>query len=308
MDGTDFFLGGLGSMGATLITNPLEVVKTRMQLQGELAAKGTYRKPYRGIADAFVTIARNDGYAALQKGLAPSLCFQFILNSCRLGIYNTANEYRWTKQANGNQSVLKSAFWGATGGFVGSALASPFFMVRTHLQSQAKAVIAVGFQHQHTGMMSALKEIFQKHGVQGLYRGVAITMPRALLGSGGQLAAFGYTKDFLTRRPILANQSETFVSIAAGAVGGTVMAITMTPPDVIATRLYNQGVDAKGKGIYYKGVIDCCIKIIKTEGIAGLYKGFWPHYMRIGPHATLVLLFFDELKLLRTKYYVSKVV
>ncbi|XP_052893373.1 LOW QUALITY PROTEIN: solute carrier family 25 member 35-like [Anopheles moucheti] len=235
MDGTDFLLGGIGSMGATLITNPLEVVKTRMQLQGELAAKGTYHKPYRSVVDAFITVAKKDGYAALQKGLAPSLCFQFILNSCRLGIYNTANEHGLTKQRNGHQSILKSAFWGATGGFVGSALASPFFMLRTHLQSQAKAEIAVG-----------------------------------------------------------------------GAVGGTVMAITMTPPDVIATRLYNQGVDAKGKGIYYNGVVDCFIKILKSEGVGGLYKGFWPHYMRIGPHATLVLLFFDELKSMRRKYYEAK--
>uniref|UniRef100_A0A182VLC2 Mitochondrial oxaloacetate carrier protein n=1 Tax=Anopheles merus TaxID=30066 RepID=A0A182VLC2_ANOME len=298
MDGTDFLLGGVGSMAATLITNPLEVVKTRMQLQGELAAKGTYHKPYRSVVDAFITIAKNDGYAALQKGLAPSLCFQFILNSCRLGIYNTANEHGWTKQSNGNQSILKSAFWGAAGGFVGSALASPFFM--------AKAEIAVGYQHQHSGMISAMKDIFKKHGVQGLYRGVAVTMPRALLGSGGQLAAFGYTKDFLVRHPVSAQQSDTFVSTVAGAVGGTVMAITMTPPDVIATRLYNQGVDAKGRGIYYNGVVDCFVKILKAEGVAGLYKGFWPHYMRIGPHATLVLLFFDELKTMRRKYYEAK--
>uniref|UniRef100_A0A182JY08 Mitochondrial oxaloacetate carrier protein n=1 Tax=Anopheles christyi TaxID=43041 RepID=A0A182JY08_9DIPT len=298
MDGTDFLLGGVGSMAATLITNPLEVVKTRMQLQGELAAKGTYHKPYRSVVDAFITIAKKDGYAALQKGLAPSLCFQFILNSCRLGIYNTANDHGWTKQGNGNQSILKSAFWGATGGFVGSALASPFFM--------AKAEIAVGYQHQHTGMISAIKDIFKKHGIQGLYRGVAVTMPRALLGSGGQLAAFGYTKDLLVRYPIISEQSDTFVSTVAGAVGGTVMAITMTPPDVIATRLYNQGIDAKGKGIYYNGVVDCFVKILKSEGVAGLYKGFWPHYMRIGPHATLVLLFFDELKSIRRKYYEAK--
>lgn len=62
---------------------PIKVVKTRMQLQGELAAKGTYAKPYTSILDAFVTIAKNDGIWALQKGLAPSLCFQFGINSAR---------------------------------------------------------------------------------------------------------------------------------------------------------------------------------------------------------------------------------
>ncbi|XP_058457768.1 solute carrier family 25 member 35-like isoform X2 [Malaya genurostris] len=303
MDATDFLLGGVASMAATLFINPLEVIKTRMQLQGELLTKGTYAKPYKNILDAFITIAKNDGYWALQKGLAPSLCFQFVINAVRLGVYNTAYETGLTKTKNGRQSIWKCAFWGGTGGFIGSALASPFFMLRTHLQSQAATQIAVGYQHKHSGMLSALKNIFLMHGIKGLYRGVAVTMPRAMLGSGGQLAGYGYTKDLLTRYPLNSNQTDRIVSFLSGIMAGTVMAITMTPPDVIATRLYNQGVDSKGKGIYYKGVVDCCFKILKTEGVAGLYKGFWPHYMRIGPHSMLVLVFFDELKNVRKYYY-----
>ncbi|XP_055619203.1 solute carrier family 25 member 35-like isoform X1 [Toxorhynchites rutilus septentrionalis] len=303
MDGTDFLLGGIASMGATVFTNPLEVVKTRMQLQGELASKGTYVRPYRSVSDAFVTIVKNDGFLALQKGLTPSLCFQFIINAVRLGVYNTALENGLTRDADGKQSIWKSAFWGGTGGFVGSALASPFFMLRTHLQSKATAQIAVGFQHKHTGLLSALREIFQKYGVKGLYRGVAVTMPRAMLGSGGQLAGFGYTKDMLTRNPLYPGQSERIVSVLSGIAAGTVMAVTMTPPDVVATRLYNQGIDGSGKGIYYSGVIDCFVKILRTEGVAGLYKGFWPHYVRIGPHSMLVLMFYDELKSVRRNYY-----
>lgn len=83
MDYTGFLIGGLSSAGATVITNPLEVVKTRMQLQGELAAKGTSVEPYRNVFQAFYKIAKNDGYFGLQKGLSAALCFQFILNSCR---------------------------------------------------------------------------------------------------------------------------------------------------------------------------------------------------------------------------------
>ncbi|XP_055607902.1 solute carrier family 25 member 35-like [Uranotaenia lowii] len=305
MDGRDFLLGGVAAMGATLFTNPLEVVKTRMQLQGELAAKNTYHKPYRGVIDAFVTIAKNDGYWALQKGLVPSLYFQFGINAVRLGIYNAALNSGYTLSPNGSQSLWKSALWGGIGGFIGSALTSPFLMLRTHLQSQASASIAVGYQHKHTGMVSALREIFRKHGIQGLYRGVSVTMPRAMLGSGGQLAGFGVSKDFLSRNPLYRDQSERIVSLMSGIAGGTVMAITMTPPDVVATRLYNQGVDNQGKGLYYKGVFDCTIKIYKTEGIADLYKGFWPHYMRIGPHSMLVLMFFDELKSMQ-KVYIQK--
>jgi hypothetical protein len=34
----------------------------------------------------------------------------------------------------------------------------------------------------------------------------------------------------------------------------------------------------------YTGTFDCLTKIIKSEGLFGLYKGFIPNWMRIGPH------------------------
>lgn len=88
---------------------------------------------------------------------------------CRLGIYTTAYERGWTKNKDGHESIIKSALVGATGGFLGAAFASPFFMLRTHLQSQAVTDIAVGHQHRHTGMLSAFKIIYDKFGIAGLY-------------------------------------------------------------------------------------------------------------------------------------------
>ena len=79
------------------------------------------------------------------------------------------------------------------------------------------------------------------------------------------------------------------------------MTIIMHPPDVISTRLYNQGTNASGQGLIYSGVIDCFIKTVKSEGFKGLYKGFLPHYLRLGTHSVLVLVFFDELKALKLK-------
>lgn len=124
-----------------------------------------------------------------------------------------------------------------------------------------------------------------------------MTIPRGMMGSGTQIATFGTTKDYLQRK--YPDMDATLTSLVSGASAGTAMAIAMNPTDVISTRLYNQGVSASGKGIYYSGVIDCFLKILKAEGFAGFYKGFWPHYIRIGPHSALVLLFFDELKLLK---------
>lgn len=216
-----------------------------------------------------------------------------------MGIYTTAYERGWTKSADGTVSIAKSAFFGGVGGTIGQALASPFFMLRNQLQSASVEKIAVGYQHKHEGFFAAFQKIYKAHGVAGLYRGVLVTVPRGMMGSGTQIATFGATKDYLQRSH--SDIDETLISLISGATAGTAMAIAMNPTDVISTRLYNQGVSASGKGIYYSGVIDCFLKILKAEGIAGFYKGFWPHYIRIGPHSALVLLFFDELKLLKLK-------
>uniref|UniRef100_A0A1L8DZX7 Putative mitochondrial oxoglutarate/malate carrier n=1 Tax=Nyssomyia neivai TaxID=330878 RepID=A0A1L8DZX7_9DIPT len=300
---SDFLLGGIASMGATVFTNPLEVIKTRIQLQGELAARGTYVEPYKGIIQSLITVAKHDGITGLQKGLVPALYFQFVLNAFRLGIYNRAVEAGLTKSRNGKESFGMNLFWGATGGLVGAVLSSPFFMIKTHLQSQAVKAIAVGHQHRHTSMSHAIVEIYRAYGISGLYRGVLATIPRAILGSGGQLATFGVTKDLIRRHSGIENP--LWVSLLAGMLAGSVMAMTITPPDVIATRLFNQGVDEKGKGIFYRGVIDCFIKVVKAEGFRWLYKGFWASYFRIGPHATLVLMFFDQMVMYRKKAFTS---
>ncbi|XP_067630694.1 solute carrier family 25 member 35-like [Eurosta solidaginis] len=300
MGASDFILGGTASVAATLFTNPIEVIKTRIQLQGELSARGTYVEPYKGVFGAFIAVGRNEGLTGLQKGLVPALYFQFIINSFRLGLYNMALEKKWMHNKNGDISFPLGLFWGAFGGCVGTYFSSPFFLIKTQLQSQAAKSIAVGYQHEHTGTFQALHQIYTQNGVTGLWRGSSAAIPRAALGSGAQIATFGKTKAALRDNGWVTQP--TLNSFCAGGIAGSIMSLAITPPDVITTRLYNQGVDDTGKGIYYKGWLDCVVKIVRSEGLYGLYKGFWPNYLRIAPHSTLVLLFFDKLLSIRNQY------
>nr|CAI5827011.1 unnamed protein product [Callosobruchus analis] len=247
----EFALGGAAAMCAGCFTNPLEVLKTRMQLQGELQAKGQHVVHYRNVLHAGYVVAKNDGVLALQKGLAPALWVQLILNGMRLGTFQFCDNRGYIRDKEGNIVFAQSALCTGFGGVLGQFFSSPLFLVKTQLQSQATKTIAVGHQHEHN-----------------------------------------YFED-----------KRLLTSFLGAMVGGVAVSITMTPFDLILTRLYNQPTDDKGKGKLYKGYLDCVIKIYRREGLPAFYKGFGPMYLRLGPHSILCLVFWDQFKALENKYF-----
>jgi solute carrier family 25 protein 34/35 len=75
----------------------------------------------------------------------------------------------------------------------------------------------------------------------------------------------------------------TGLHFAASMICGFLVCCAMNPFDVISTRMYNQKVDPVTKvGVLYKNPVDCLVKMVQTEGVSGLYKGFAAHYLRIG--------------------------
>ncbi|XP_078389923.1 solute carrier family 25 member 35 isoform X1 [Cetorhinus maximus] len=293
----DFLLSGAAACGACLFTNPLEVVKTRMQLQGELQSGGSYRVHYRNAFQATYTIWRVDGLLALQKGLLPALLYQFCMNGIRLGSYSLIESSGYTS-TKGRVSAAKSTVSGALAGVAGALLASPVYLVKTHLQAQSASAIAVGHQYQHEGTLHALMTIYRRHGITGLWRGSSSAVPRVIVGSAAQLSTFSTTKQ-LTNDLQIFQPGSWLVSLTAGMVSSVFVVLAMTPFDVISTRLYNQPVDQEGKGVFYRGFLDCFAKTMRKEGLHGLYKGTGASYFRLGPHTILSLFFWEEI----CKYY-----
>lgn len=124
----DFVLSGAAACGACLFTNPLEVVKTRMQLQGELKSRGTYQIYYRNVFHAFYTIGKVEGVVALQKGLSAGLLYQFFMNGVRLGSYAIIESSGYI-HTNGRVNAVKTTLAGAVAGVVGAVMGSPIYLV-----------------------------------------------------------------------------------------------------------------------------------------------------------------------------------
>ncbi|GIX72588.1 solute carrier family 25 member 35 [Caerostris extrusa] len=84
----EFAIAGVAACCAGIFTNPLDVVKTRFQLQGELKSRGVYTVHYKNALQASYIIAKSDGIIALQKGLVPALWYQLFMNGVRLGSFD----------------------------------------------------------------------------------------------------------------------------------------------------------------------------------------------------------------------------
>lgn len=55
-------------------------------------------------------------------------------------------------------------------------------------------------------------------------------------------------------------------------------------------------VDGSNSGALYTSAIDCLRKTCATEGFLGLYKGFFPVWLRIGPHTIITFYVFEKLR------------
>ncbi|XP_030633417.1 solute carrier family 25 member 34 [Chanos chanos] len=295
----DFFLGAMACCGACVFTNPLEVVKTRLQLQGELRARGSYQRHYRGVLQALWVVGRTDGIRGLQKGLSVGLLYQGLMNGVRLGFYSYVQGVGLTATPGG------SLIAGATAGALGAFIASPAYLVKTHLQAQTVEAIAVGHQHKHQGVSNAFVSIYRREGVIGLWRGVNGAVPRVMVGSAAQLATFSSAKEWVSRYEWFSPNS-WLVALTAAMISGVAVTITMTPFDVISTRLYNQPVDEFRRGRLYNGFMDCLVKVCQTEGLFGLYKGIGPVFVRLAPHTVLSMLLWDLMRQKALRYCSSQ--
>jgi len=273
-------LSGFSSQVAAFCTNPIDVVKTRLQIQGELG-----RKPailYDGFLRSFGTIVFNESLCGLYKGLGASLMREGIYSTIRLGGYDVM------KQLLGAHDPDNTPFWkklvsGAVSGILGSAIATPTDLIKVRMQASETVVYRTCFH--------GFIEVYQREGFRGLYRGVVPTTQRAGLLTAVQVSTYDHCK-YLLRAINIHNKLLNY--FLAAVMSGLMSALVTCPVDLIKTRLMNQAV--KNHTVEYKSVADCFFKTLRAEGVFGLYKGFFPTWTRIGPHTIITFIVNEHLR------------
>lgn len=246
---------------------PLDVVKTRQQLDSTGAYSGTIK--------CIKKIIKDEGFSRLYKGIsapilmeAPKRATKFAANDEWGKIYRNAFGMPTMNQP---LAILTGATAGATESFV----VVPFELVKIKLQDRTS---------KFNGMGEVVKHIVKNDGVLGLYRGLEPTLWRHVVWNAGYFGCIFQVRTVMPKPKTTTDK--TMVDMASGAIGGTFGTLLNTPFDVVKSRIQ------AGNTNKYVWSLPSLVTIAKEEGPAALYKGFIPKVLRLGPGGGILLVVF----------------
>ncbi|KAK3761358.1 hypothetical protein RRG08_060925 [Elysia crispata] len=291
-----YALSATAAVVAETVTYPLDLTKTRLQIQGERAQHvRTIRSsvvPHRGMIATAAGIVQEEGLLKLWQGVTPALYRHIVYTGCRMSMYEFLREKVFKKNKDGTFSLWKAIVSGMLAGGAGQFIASPADLVKVRLQMEGRRRLE-GLPVRVKNTAHAFTQIVSESGVLGLWRGWVPNVQRAALVNLGDLATYDTAKHLIL---VNTNLKDNYVThTMASACSGLVAAIIGTPADVIKTRIMNQPTQ-DGKGLLYSGSVDCLVKTVRQEGFLALYKGLLPIWTRMAPWSLVFWLSYEQVR------------
>ena len=143
---------------------------------------------------------------------------------------------------------------------------------------------------QDKGISEIVKQMLEKQGLYAFSRGLQANIARGIVLNCTKMACYDEAKNFVTKSTGF-DRNDIRCQFFSAGIAGFFMACTVTPIDMMKTRLMNQPINET----HYNGLIDCFTKVLKHEGPFAFYRGFLPIWGRFAPQATLQLVVFEKL-------------
>jgi solute carrier family 25 oxoglutarate transporter 11 len=226
-----FAQGAIGAMVGASASHPLDLIKVRMQIEGEAAASaGAAAGPRVGMVGLGRSIFQESGVPGLFRGLTASLFRQFFYSGGRFGVYDMLKSAAGVQDGSGaSPSLVQLVGMAATAGAVGACVANPGDVAMVRMQADGKLPPSERRNYKHIG--DALRRVAAEEGVGRLWRGVVPTVNRAMIVTVGHLAAYDEAKNQFKSRGIL--QEGIPLHFAASFTAAFVASLLSHPVDVV---------------------------------------------------------------------------
>ncbi|EFJ10435.1 hypothetical protein SELMODRAFT_233289 [Selaginella moellendorffii] len=290
-----FVEGWIASVVAGVSTHPLDLIKVRMQLQGE---QGKMQESYMNPFVMGAKLVRAEGFAGLYAGVSAAMLRQTLYASTRLGIYDML-KHRLSGDSGSGGGVVGGADLplfqkvaaALIAGGIGAAAGNPADVVMVRMQADGR--LPAKERRSYRNAFDALSQMVRNEGILSLWRGSSLTVQRAMIVTAVQLASYDHVKETLAFYKITNEGIATH--LVASLTSGFLTSVVSEPIDVIKTRVMNMKV-VFGKTPPYRNAIDCAMKTIRSEGVLALYKGLLPCFARQGPFAVVLFITLEQTK------------
>ncbi|KAK8644800.1 hypothetical protein V6N13_118669 [Hibiscus sabdariffa] len=162
--------GACAGVSSTLVTYPLELVKTRITIEKNM---------YDGILDAFLKILQKEGPAELYRGLAPSLIGVIPYAATNYFAYDTLRKVYRKISKEEKIGNIETLLIGSLAGAISSSATFPLEVARKHMQ-----VGALHGRQVYKNVVHAIASILEQEGIRGLYKGLGPSCMKLVPAAG----------------------------------------------------------------------------------------------------------------------------
>lgn len=271
-----FVAGATAGISETLLMYPLDVVKTRMQLQSKFNAK------YTGPLDCFIKTLRTEGAARFYRGIASPILMEVPKRATK---FSCNAKY---------QSLLKSAFGldkinqpltilsGAMAGMTEAVIITPFEVVKIRVQD---------YNTIFTNPAQCLTYIVKHEGVFSLYTGLGPTMWRSTVWNAGFFGIMHFVHSLMPETDNYVVQCR--YNFIAGMFGGSLSCFLSVPFDVVKSQIQSKRVSVPAGPWYRRSAVSYVLRQYKAEGFRSMYKGITPIICRYAPGGGILSLVYN---------------
>lgn len=186
--------GTCAGLAQTCITYPLELVRTRLSM-GVDQASGVQ---YKGIIDCFRLTIRNEGVAALYKGIVPTFLSGAPYTGLQMSTYEIFKRWLPPTPVGEQQNPVYTLIAGAGAGLVSQTITYPGDTVRRRMQTNGLN----GRPRIYTDSWDCFVTIIKKEGTLALFSGARANVVRCIPGTAIQFWSYEAIKRWFGVDPI----------------------------------------------------------------------------------------------------------
>eukprot|EP00050_Salpingoeca_kvevrii_P008615 m.303966 g.303966 ORF g.303966 m.303966 type:complete len:320 (-) comp16433_c0_seq1:160-1119(-) len=284
---------GLGAGAiSSIVCSPLDVAKTRLQVQGGLNVAR-----YNGLVGSLRAIYREEGWRGGFRGLGPGLVTVPLFWALYFPVYGHVRDSLAGIDAEGNpneSNAIHHCIGAVSAGCLADCVTNPLWVVRTRMVT---AIYHSTDAAAYTSTIGALRGIVQREGFLSLYKGLTASF-LGLFHVAIQFPLYERLKRIA--RDSSPNGRETPVGLVLASGFSKLVASTITyPHEVLRARMQ----DSRSYGpnslrATYRAVVT-------QEGLGALYTGLGVNLARVLPATVVTFVSYEFLVRWLNKYTAS---